>query len=172
MKIENPPAGFEALEGTEIHRYGHLPVAAAFCRRMGLIDLVNSMVETEMKLPPGEVVQAMVLDTLSQRSPLYRLESFLEDSDEELPMGKAVDAKAFGDVNIGRSMDAVFKSGPSKIITALGARATRIFDLERRPRATTPPRRMCGEPTAPARTTPRRKGRGLRMDTARTTAPT
>ncbi len=130
MKIENPPAGFEALEGTEIHRYGHLPVAAAFCRRMGLIDLVNSMVETEMKLPPGEVVQAMVLDTLSQRSPLYRLESFLEDSDEELLMGKAVDAKAFGDVNIGRSMDAVFKSGPSKIITALGARATRIFDLD------------------------------------------
>ncbi|MEA2068688.1 MAG: IS1634 family transposase [Verrucomicrobiota bacterium] len=130
MKIENPPAGFEALEGAEIYRYGHLPVAAAFCRRMGLIDLVNSMVKTEMKLPPGEVVQAMVLDTLSQRSPLYRLESFLEDSDEELLMGKAVDAKAFGDVNIGRSMDAVFKSGPSKIITALGARATRIFDLD------------------------------------------
>ena len=130
MKIENPPAGFEALEGAEIYRYGHLPVAAAFCRRLGVIDLVNSMVDTKMKLPPGEVVQAMVLDTLSQRSPLYRLESFLEEVDEELLMGKAVDAKAFGDVNIGRSMDAVFKSGPSKIVTALGIRATRIFALD------------------------------------------
>lgn len=130
MKIENPPAPFEALHGAEIYRYGHLPVAAAYCRRLGVIDLVNGMVETEMMLPPGEVVQAMVLDTLSQRSPLYRLEAFLNDQDEELLMGKPVDIKAFSDVNVGRSMDAVFKSGPSKIVTALGARATQIFALD------------------------------------------
>ncbi len=129
MKIENPPTQFKALKGADIYRYGHLPVAAAFCRRLGLIDLVNGMVKTEMKLPPGEVVQAMVLDTLSQRSPLYRLESFLDDQDEELLMGKPVTPKAFSDINVGRSMDAIFKSGPSKIVTALGARATQLFKL-------------------------------------------
>ncbi len=130
MKIENPIAPFEDLDGAEIHRYGFLPVAAAFCRRLGVVDLVNRMVETHMTLPPGEVVQAMVLDTLSQRSPLYRLENFLQDQDEELLIGKSVDPKAFSDVNVGRSMDAIFKSGPAKIVTALGARAVEAFELD------------------------------------------
>jgi len=130
MKIENPVAPFEALDGAEIHRYGFLPVAAAFCRRLGVVDLVNGMVETHMTLPPGEVVQAMVLDTLSQRSPLYRLENFLDDQDEELLIGKSVDPKSFSDVNVGRSMDAIFKSGPSKIVTAVGARAVEAFKLD------------------------------------------
>ncbi len=53
----------------------------------------------------------MVLDTLSQRSPLYRLKNFLNDQDEELLIGKPMAPKAFSDVNVGRSMDAIFKSG-------------------------------------------------------------
>lgn len=130
MKIENPVAPYEALNGAEIHRHGFLPVAAAFCRRLGIVGLVNGMVKTQMTLPPGEVVQAMVLDTLSQRSPLYRLENFLNDQDEELLIGTSVDPKSFSDVNVGRSMDAIFKSGPSKIVTAVGARAVEAFKLD------------------------------------------
>jgi len=130
MKVKNPPEGFEALEGAEIFHYGHLPAAAAFCWRLGLIDLINEMVPSEMNLKPGDVVQAMVLDTLSQRSPLYRVKAFLKNHDEELLLGHEVDAEVFSDVSIGRSLDAIFQSGPSKIVTELGARATRIFALD------------------------------------------
>jgi hypothetical protein len=37
------------------------------------------MVDTEMDLQPGPAVLGMVMDTLSGRSPLYRLGNFLEE---------------------------------------------------------------------------------------------
>lgn len=130
MKIESPPAGLEALEGAEIFNYGHLPAAAAYCRRLGVVDVVNRMVASEMDLQPGVVVQAMVLDTLSGRSPLYRLKEFLDERDVELLVGEQIPANAFSDVNVGRSLDAIFESGPSRIVTELGVRATGAFALD------------------------------------------
>ena len=130
MKIESPPAGWEALEGAEIFNYGHLPVAAASCRRLGVVDVVNRMVSSEMDLQPGVVVQAMVLDTLSGRSPLYRLKEFLDERDVELLVGEQIPANAFSDVNVGRSLDAIFEAGSSRIVTELGVRATGAFTLD------------------------------------------
>ena len=132
MKIDSPPAELKALEGLEIFNHGHLPAAAAFCRRLGLVEMINAMVPTEMQLSPGLVVQAMVLDTLSGRSPLYRLTDFLATQDIELLLGEEVACEAFSDINIGRSLDAIFESGPTKIITQLGARAVATFKLDTR----------------------------------------
>ena len=131
MKIESPPAGLEALEGAEIFNYGHLPSAAAYCRSLGVVDVVNDMVSSQMELQPGVVVQAMVLDTLSGRSPLYRLKDFLTGRDVELLVGEDLPASAFSDINVGRSLDAIFEAGPSKIVTELGVRATRTFVLDK-----------------------------------------
>lgn len=60
MKIESPPAGLEALAGAELFNYGHLPSAAAYCRRLGVVEVVNDIVASQMNLQPGVVVQAMV----------------------------------------------------------------------------------------------------------------
>jgi len=134
MKIESPLAEFtvleDALEGADIFNYGHLPAAAAYCRRLGLVEMVNSIVSSQMNIQPGVVVQAMVLDTLSGRSPLYRLNDFMTERDVELLTGDDLPAEAFSDVNVGRSLDAIFEAGPSKIVTALGARATNAFTLD------------------------------------------
>jgi transposase len=130
MKIDSPPAGLEALEGAEIFNYGHLPGAAAYCRRLGVVAVVNAMVSSQMELQPGVVVQAMVLDTLSGRSPLYRLKDFLADRDVELLVGEDLPANAFTDINVGRSLDAIFEAGPTKIVTELGVRATAAFALD------------------------------------------
>lgn len=132
MKIKSPPAGLEALKGAEIFNYGHLPCAAAYCRRLGLVELVNEIVSSQMKLQPGVVVQAMVLDTLSGRSPLYRLKQFMAGRDVELLVGENYPASAFSDVNVGRSLDAIFEAGPSKIITELGIQAAGTFVLDKR----------------------------------------
>ena len=130
MRIDSPPAGFEAFEGAEIFNYGHLPTAAAYCRRLGLVEVVNDIVASQMDIRPGIVVQAMVLDTLSGRSPLYRIKEFLAGQDVELLVGEDLPAKAFSDINVGRSLDAIFKGGPTKIITELGVRATGTFALD------------------------------------------
>jgi len=130
MKIETIPVGCDSLEGAEIFNYGHLPAAAAYCRRLGLVETINSIVSSQMNIQPGVVVQAMVLDTLSGRSPLYRLKEFLTERDVELLTGDDLPAEAFNDVNVGRSLDAIFEAGPSKIVTALGAKATNEFVLD------------------------------------------
>jgi len=50
----------------------HLPIVRAYADKMGLVDVVNQRVPTEMEVDPGTVVLGLVLDTLSGRSPLYR----------------------------------------------------------------------------------------------------
>ena len=130
MKIESAPSEFEALEGVEIFNYGHLPAAAAYCRSLDLVGTINSIVSSQMNIQPGVVVQAMVLDTLSGRSPLYRLKEFLIGQDVELLVGEDLSPDVFTDVNVGRSLDAIFEAGPSRIVTELGARATNIFALD------------------------------------------
>ena len=131
MKVgDAPPPGCEPLAGAGIFNHGHLPVAAAYCRRLGLVELVDQMVPTQMVLRPGLVVQAMVLDTLSGRTPLYRVERFLAGQDVELLLGEPVPVHAFNDTNLARSLDAIFEAGTSKIVTELGLRATCAFRLD------------------------------------------
>ena len=124
------PKEFNNLKGADFFTHGHLPVAAAYCRRLGLIEIVNQMVPSQMHLSPGLVVQAMVLDTLSGRTPLYHIEDFMAEQDIEVLLGTAVLAAQFNDTNLARSLDAIFEAGPSKIVTALGVRATQEFALD------------------------------------------
>lgn len=131
MKVaDSLPANLAALKGAEIFTHGHLPVAAAYCRRLGLVDIINQLVPSQMKLKPGLVVQAMVLDTLSGRTPLYHIKDFMANQDIELLLGTFVDPDSFNDTNLGRSLDAIFEAGPSKVISALGVRATQEFALD------------------------------------------
>ena len=129
-KIESAPPGYEIFKDAEVFHHGHLPLAAAYCRKLGLIDLVNKMVPSEMQLSPGIAVQAMVLDTLSGRTPLYRLEEFMRDQDVEMLLGEPIPLNQFNDNNLARSLDAIFKAGSSKILTEVGVRATNLFALD------------------------------------------
>jgi transposase len=130
MIIERPPKSMEYLAGADIFQYGFLPVAAAYCRSLGLVELVNEMVSSRMELKPGLVVQAMVLDVFGGRTPLYRLKEFMAEQDIELLIGEEVSAEAFNDNNLGRSLDAIFEAGTSKILTRLGAAAMKAFELD------------------------------------------
>jgi hypothetical protein len=67
---------------------GHLPVVKQFAKHINLVDTINTMVNSQMQLPPGEAVLAMVLDTLSGRTPLYRLKEFFQEKDTELLLGQ------------------------------------------------------------------------------------
>src|SRR5262252_7692802 len=78
----------------EVYPVHHLPILKAYADRLGLVSLINHYVPTEMGVDAGTVVLAMVLDTLSGRSPLYRLEEFFAQQDTELLLGKAVPPQA------------------------------------------------------------------------------
>jgi hypothetical protein len=77
-------------------------------------------------------VLGLVLDTLSGRSPLYRLEEFFAHQDTELLLGKALPPHAFTDDTVGRVLDRLYDFGTMRLFTACAIRAVMRFDLERR----------------------------------------
>jgi transposase len=134
MKVTEPMhEDLAVLNGAEIHTHNHLPIAAAYCKRLSLVDTINELVPSQMEISPGLVVQAMVLDTLSGRTPLYRVKEFMKNQDIALLLGNtdnSITAESFNDINLGRSLDALFEAGPTRIISALGIKAVTKFALD------------------------------------------
>ena len=116
----------------QITRPDHLLVVAAFCRRIGLIDVIDRIVPNEMEVSVGTLVQGMVLDTLSGRSPLYRLEEFFKHQDTQLLLGQEVDPTSFNDTTVARAMDAVFDIGAEKVFSEVAFSASCRFPLDKR----------------------------------------
>jgi hypothetical protein len=101
----------------------------AFAERLGLRALINRLVPTEREFEPGLMVLAMLVDTLSGRSPLYHLESFFEGQDTELLLGEAVEASVFNVDNAGATLDLLFRAGTQKIYSEVAVAAMRAFEV-------------------------------------------
>lgn len=115
------------LNGMRVSQAEHLPIVARFCEKIGLVDTVNRAVPTDMAVDVGTVVQLMVLDTLSGRSPLYRLERFAESVDTGLLLGREIPANAFNDTTLGRVMDAIYEAGTEPLFSQVAFRAAGTF---------------------------------------------
>jgi transposase len=116
----------------EVYPVHHLPIIKAYADQLGLVGLINHYVPTEMAVDAGTVVLGLVLDTLSGRSPLYRLEEFFAHQDTELLLGKALPPQAFTDDTVGRVLDRLYDFGTMRLFTACAIRAAARFGLERR----------------------------------------
>lgn len=116
----------------EVYPVHHLPIFKAYADKLGFVSSINYLVPTEMEVDVGTVVLGLVLDTLSGRSPLYRLEEFFAHQDTELLLGKALPPQAFHDDTVGRVLDRLSDMGTMKIFTACAVRAMTQFGLERR----------------------------------------
>lgn len=110
----------------------HMPIVKAYAKKIGLVETIDRMVNTQMELSPGIAVFGMVLDTLSGRTPLYRLTEFFEEKDTELLLGTAIEPERFCDTNIGRSMDKIFETGSQKIFSQLAQNALTVFEVDPR----------------------------------------
>jgi transposase len=116
----------------EVYPVHHLPIFKAYADKLGLVSSINHLVPTAMEVDVGTVVLGLVLDTLSGRSPLYRLEEFFTHQDTEVLLGKAVPPHVFNDDTVGRVLDRLYDVGTMKIFTACAVRAATQFGLERR----------------------------------------
>ena len=110
----------------------HMPIVKAYAKKIGLVDTIDRLVDTQMELSPGMAVFGMVLDTLSGRTPLYRLTEFFEEKDTELLLGAAIEPERFCDYNLGRSMDKIFETGTQKIFSQLAQNALTVFEVDPR----------------------------------------
>jgi transposase len=116
----------------EVYPVQHLPIIKAYADQLGLVGLINHYVPTEMEVDAGTVVLGLVLDTLSGRSPLYRLEEFFAHQDTALLLGKALPPHAFNDDTVGRVLDRLYDFGSMRLFTACAVRAATRCGVERR----------------------------------------
>lgn len=116
-------------QALHIAQVNHLPIVADFARRLGLVDIVNRLVPVQMAVEPGHIVLAMVLDTLSGRSPLYHLESAFSAADRLVLFGEALPDHALNDDNAGRVLDRLFEVGTQRIFSAVSVAAMERFAL-------------------------------------------
>lgn len=104
----------------------------AYADKLDLVGLINYFVPTEMDVDAGTIVLGLVLDTLSGRSPRYRLEEFFAPQDTELLLGKPLPPHAFNDDTVGRVLDRLDDMSTMQICTACAVRAAARFGVERR----------------------------------------
>ena len=122
------------IEREKIAAYvvGHLPIVKAYAIKIGLVDIINELVPSQMDVDPGTIFLGMVMDTLSGRTPLYRLDEFFKDQDTELLLGKRVNPAVFSDYNVGRVIDKAYEIGSIKLFTAIAKNAVDVFDVSTR----------------------------------------
>jgi transposase len=110
----------------------NLPIISAYARRIGVVDVINTLVPTEMEIDAGTTILGMILDTLTGRSPLYRLDEFFEHQDTELILGKKTDPSKFSDYTVGRVLDRIYEYGAVQVFSEISMRALDYFKINRR----------------------------------------
>ena len=78
---------------------GHLPVLRGILDALGIPEVVNEHLPRHSLVPVSDAdcVAAMVLNILSGRVALWRMDEWLGQLDAELVLGEGVDASAFHD---------------------------------------------------------------------------
>jgi hypothetical protein len=104
----------------------------AYADKIGLVEVIHQLVPTEMAIDPGTIVLGMLLDTLSGRSPLYRLEAFCTHQDTALLLGKAGQPEALQDDTVGRGLERLSATGTMQVFTAWAVRADRVCGCDKR----------------------------------------
>ena len=107
-----------------------LPIIAAYVKKLGIVAQVDRLCPTMSDVSAGQVVMALILDTLAGRSPLYKLELSFVGQDTELLFGEEIAPAKFNDDAVGRSMDSLFEVGTGKILTAVVLSAIKQYNLD------------------------------------------
>lgn len=120
--------------GVENRVAGALPLLQRISSEIGLVETIDEIVEWDRArchLSPGRRVEALVLNTLAGRTPLYRVEEFYEDTATELIFGPGVTAEDLNDDCLARALDKLADAGPRKIYSAVALRACLAEEIDR-----------------------------------------
>jgi transposase len=117
-------------DDTRISNVGFLPIVTAYAARIGLVDEIDRLLHCEMEVSPGRVVLAMILDALSGRSPLFRLEEFFADKDVGLLLGEDIPVAKLNDDTAGRVLDRIAEVGTNVVMGGIAMGVVRSFALD------------------------------------------
>ncbi len=117
------------IKKVEAFIVNHLPIVKSYVAQIGIVNIINKLVPSEMDIDPGSIFLGMIYDTLSGRTPLYRLDEFFESQDTELLFDREINPGQFSDHNVGRVIDKTFEVGSVKIFTEIAKAAAINFGV-------------------------------------------
>ncbi|MCP3975676.1 MAG: IS1634 family transposase, partial [bacterium] len=116
-------------ESCQTFSVDRLPIVSAFCHKIGISNSINSSINSNADIDAGTVVTAMILDTLSGRTPLYRFHEFFQRQDTELLLGREIAPERFTDDVLGRALDRIHDAGTMKMFTEISLKACGLFGV-------------------------------------------
>jgi len=119
----------QVAKSCQIFSVDRLPIVAAFCHKIGIGNIINGSINSNAGIDAGTVIIAMILDTLSGRTPLYRLHEFFQRQDTELLLGREIAPERFNDDLLGRTLDHLHEAGSMKIFTEISLKACSLFGV-------------------------------------------
>jgi transposase len=108
----------------------HLPIVREYASRMGFVEIVDKALACGMRVSPGKILLALVMNVLSGRSPLYRVEEFFQTCDVALLLGSEMTAEMLNDDAIGRVLDRIYDYGTWKVFSEVCVEAFRHFSVD------------------------------------------
>ena len=118
------------VDDSTMLRVDHIPAIARMCHRLGLTDIINENIPCNTDVDIGTLVTGMICDTLSGRSPLYKVEEFIAGQDTELLFGTPVNPRNFNDDALGNALDRIHEKGTLKLFTEVSLKAAGVFGLD------------------------------------------
>jgi transposase len=114
------------MKSYDIKETGPGPIISHLCKQLEIAKTINDAVtwgEKQCLLAPGTHVEALIINILCRRDPLYRVRDFYREQDVELLFGKGVKANYFNDDALGNTLDKIYASGPKKVFSAVVLKA-------------------------------------------------
>ncbi|NQZ10329.1 MAG: IS1634 family transposase [Algicola sp.] len=102
----------------------HLGLVAAAIEGLGLVERIDKRLPLEegkgVEVTHGQRVKAMIINGLGYtRSPLYLTPDFYADLDVERLLGKGVESEHLNDYALGRTLDALFAYGTTRLFSEI-----------------------------------------------------
>ncbi len=133
--------GFQTKERTMMttaqsfttRRLDHLGIVAGICRKIQLVEMIDSCFpeENEERLVSvGEATLALILNGLGfVNRPLYLTPEFFQNKPLSLLIREGLTPDSFNDDSLGRALDILFEGGLTELFSYLASHALSIFGI-------------------------------------------
>lgn len=111
------------------------PLIRAMCEGIGLREVIDENLEWDerrCKLSPGERIQALIVNILTSRRPLYRVWEGFTETDYELVLGAGVTPEDVNDDALGRALDKLQACEARLVFSLVATRALIHEQVEHR----------------------------------------
>ena len=106
-----------------------LPVISELTRQFEMEGIIDEALDCKMEVSPGLVVVAMILDTFSGRSPLYRMERTWANQDADILLGSDLCAEKLTDDTLGRVLDRMYDYGTNKLLSSISFQMLKKYKI-------------------------------------------